>query len=77
MDGESVLGYFKGMSPDWNRRSILRFLAEGCTLAEAREEGRPNREHWIWLHHPFRGKRPPTGTGRGGNLASTMGGGER
>jgi hypothetical protein len=35
VDGESVLGYFMVMSPEWNRRSILRFLAEGCTLDEA------------------------------------------
>lgn len=101
MDAESVLGYFKGMSPDWNRRTILRFLAEGCTLGEAARlvgvhrqtllrwrgentefaervsealtKGKDERTYRMWLRHPFRGKRPPTGKGHGGKSRFTYG----
>lgn len=35
-------------------------------VAVAREKGRRVREYRIWIRHPFRGMRPPTGKGRGG-----------
>jgi hypothetical protein len=36
-----------------------------ATLA-AREAGSVERTFRLWLRHPFRGKRPPTGKGHGG-----------
>lgn len=47
-------------------RRIQRNPDFATAIAEAREEGRPNRERGLWYHHPFRGKRPPTGKGHGG-----------
>lgn len=101
MDAESVLGYSKSMSSDWNQRSILRFLAEGCTLGEAARlvgvhrqtllrwrwentefagrvsealaKGKDERTYRMWLRHPFRGMRPPTGKGNGGKPRFTYG----
>jgi hypothetical protein len=35
-------------------------------VASARETGRKVREYLIWIRHPFRGRRPPTGKGHGG-----------
>ena len=32
----------------------------------ARETGKEERTFRLWLRHPFRGKRPPTGKGNGG-----------
>ena len=94
MDADGSLGYSMGMSPEWNRRSILQFLAEGCTLGEAAllvgvhrqtllrwrlvdpefselvaeslAKGKNERTYRMWLRHPFRGMRPPTGKGHGG-----------
>lgn len=95
MDWDGCLGYSMSMSPDWNRRTILRFLAESCTLgeaarlvdvhrqtllrwrwddsefseqvAEALAKGKDERTYRMWLRHPFREMRPPTGKGHGGN----------
>ena len=39
------------------------FAAE---VAAARETSRAEREYRLWLRHPCRGKRPPTGKGHGG-----------
>ena len=36
-------------------------------VAEARLQGQAERTYRLWLRHPFRGKRPPTGKGHGGN----------
>jgi hypothetical protein len=47
-------------------RRIQRNPDFATAIAEAREEGRPNRERGLWYWHPFRGKRPPTGKGHGG-----------
>jgi hypothetical protein len=83
-----------GMSSNWNQKSVLRFLAEGCTLGEAArlvgvhrqtllrwrwdnpefsqlvtdalEVGKEERTFRLWIRHPFRGCRPPTGKGVGG-----------
>ena len=38
------------------------FAAE---VAQAREVGREERTFRLWLRHPFRGMRPPTGKGHG------------
>lgn len=35
-------------------------------VALARETGKGERTYRLWLRHPFRGKRPPTGKGHGG-----------
>ena len=35
-------------------------------VAEARLQGQAERTYRLWLRHPFRGKRPPTGKGHGG-----------
>jgi hypothetical protein len=35
-------------------------------VAAAREVGKEERTFRLWLRHPFRGKRPPTGKGSGG-----------
>lgn len=35
-------------------------------VALAREAGKEERTFRLWLRHPFRGKRPPTGKGNGG-----------
>ena len=105
MDADGSLGYSMGMSPEWNRKSILQFLAEGCTLGEAARlvgvhrqtllrwrwddpefsdlvaeslaKGKVERTFRIWLRHPFRGKRPPTGKGHGGKPIFTYGLGAR
>lgn len=36
-------------------------------VAAARETGKGERTFRLWLRHPFRGKRPPTGKGHGGS----------
>lgn len=35
-------------------------------VAAAREAGTDERTFRLWLRHPFRGRRPPTGKGHGG-----------
>ena len=35
-------------------------------VLEARQKGQEERQYRLWLRHPFRGKRPPTGKGHGG-----------
>lgn len=44
-----------GVSPDFAQAVVA-----------AREAGREERTFRLWLRHPFRGKRPPTGKGHGG-----------
>jgi hypothetical protein len=39
----------------------------------AREAGRAERTFRLWLRHPFRGLRPPTGKGHGGKPRFTHG----
>ncbi len=101
MDSDGCLGYSLSMSADWNRKSILRFLGEGCTLGEAARlagvhrqtllrwrwespefaesvavalaTGKDERTYRMWLRHPFRGMRPPTGKGNGGSPRFTYG----
>ena len=34
---------------------------------DTRLEGQAERTFRLWLRHPFRGKRPPTGKGHGGS----------
>ena len=45
----------KNVSPDFAQ-----------AVAAARETGKDERTFRLWLRHPFRGKRPPTGKGHGG-----------
>lgn len=46
------------------RKSASTAFAQAVT--EAREIGKDERTFRLWLRHPFRGKRPPTGKGHGG-----------
>jgi hypothetical protein len=45
----------KNVSPDFSQ-----------AVAAAREAGKDERTFRLWLRHPFRGRRPPTGKGHGG-----------
>ena len=40
--------------------------AFNAAVIAAREAGRDERQFRLWLRHPFRGLRPPTGKGHGG-----------
>ncbi len=42
-------------------------------VAEAREVGKEERTYRLWVRHPFRGKRPPTGKGHGRKPVFTYG----
>ena len=42
-------------------------------VAAAREVGKEERTYRLWLRHPFRGMRPPTGKGHGGKPRFTYG----
>ena len=55
----------------WWRCKHLPDLAEAVTLA--RETGKAERTYRLWLRHPFRGKRPPAGKGKGGKPRFTYG----
>lgn len=52
------------------RRALLKRRVASPTFDEAvfaaREAGEKERTYLLWLRHPFRGKRPPTGKGAGG-----------
>lgn len=60
-----------------HRQSLLRW--RWCipdfaqAVAAARETGKTERAYRLWLRHPFRGKRPPTGKGHGGKPRFTYG----
>ena len=43
----------------WQWRQAMPDFAQAVTAA--RELGRDERTFRLWLRHPFRGKRPPTG----------------
>lgn len=59
------------------RRGLLKRRATSPEFAEAvakaREAGKDERTFRLWLRHPFRGKRPPTGKGHGGKPRFTYG----
>ena len=44
-----------------------------AAVVAARETGNEERTYRLWLRHPFRGKRPPTGKGHGGKPSFTYG----
>ena len=52
------------------RQAVLKrqnsSLEFAMAVVEAREVGKVERTFRLWLRHPFRGKRPPTGKGHGG-----------
>ena len=48
----------------WRRMQADRGFAE--QVEQARLAGEPERIFRLWLRHPFRGRRPPTGKGHGG-----------
>ena len=66
-----------GSAAGTSKRAVfLRMAAhpafrEAVTLA--REIGRDEWRYRRWLAHPFRGKRPPTGKGHGGQPAYRYG----
>lgn len=53
-----------------SRRAVTKRRAKSAAfnaaVLAAREAGREEREFRLWLRHPFRGRRPPTGKGHGG-----------
>lgn len=49
---------------EWRWGASSEFAA---AVAAARETGKEERQYRRRLHHPFRGKRPPTGKGHGGS----------
>ncbi|MES2919989.1 MAG: hypothetical protein V4819_00475 [Verrucomicrobiota bacterium] len=53
-----------------SRRGLLKRQHSSPEFAvavlAAREAGKAERTFRLWLRHPFRGKRPPTGKGHGG-----------
>lgn len=68
-------------SGDISRQAIWKRMKSYPEFAKAvvaaREVGKNEREFRIWLRHPFRGKRPPTGKGHGGKPIYTWGLGAR
>ena len=52
------------------RQAVLKRMKASLEFADAvtlaREAGKEERTFRLWLRHPFRGKRPPTGKGRAG-----------
>jgi len=55
----------------WKRMKTHPKFADAVQVA--RESGKSEREFRMWLNHPFRGKRPPTGKGHGGKPLFTWG----
>ena len=65
-----------GLRSGWTIPSRAKSCPEfGLAVAAAREQGREEREYRLWLRHPHRGKRPPTGAPRahGGKPRFTYG----
>lgn len=52
-----------------HRQTLLRWRWDSPEysnlVADALEKGKDERTYRLWLRHPFRGKRPPTGKGHG------------
>jgi hypothetical protein len=52
-----------------HRQTFWRWLKASPEFAEAvsaaRQTGKEKRTFCLWLRHPFRGRRPPTGKGHG------------
>jgi AcrR family transcriptional regulator len=50
-----------------NRATVWRWCRSSPEFAQAvvvaREAGKDEREYRLWLRHPFRGLRPPSGKG--------------
>ena len=53
-----------------DRQTFWRWLKASPEFAyavsSARQTGKEERTFRLWLRHPFRGNRPPTGKGNGG-----------
>jgi hypothetical protein len=60
-----------------SRQAVLKRVNASPDFAQAvtaaREKGSNERSFRLWLRHPFRGKRPPTGKGHGGKPRYTWG----
>ena len=59
------------------KQAVLKRMHASPDFAQAvtaaREAGKEERTFRLWLRHPFRGKRPPTGRGAGGKPRFTYG----
>ena len=55
----------------WWRCGICPDFAQA--VAAAREQGKDERTFRLWLRHPFRGMRPPSGKGHGGKPRFSFG----
>jgi hypothetical protein len=59
------------------RQAVLKRKNASAAFAHAvtaaREAGKAERTFRLWLRHPFRGLRPPTGKGDGGKPRFTYG----
>jgi len=55
----------------WKRTQVSPEFS--AAVDAAREQGMQERIYRLWLRHPFRGRRPPLGTGHGGSPAFTYG----
>jgi hypothetical protein len=53
-----------------SRQAVWKRIKKSPDFREAvevaREAGRKVRDYRLWIRHPFRGKRPPSGKGHGG-----------
>lgn len=60
-----------------SRQAVWKHIKRSPEFCEAvsvaREKGRKDREYLIWVRHPFRGLRPPTGKGHGGKPGFSYG----
>lgn len=59
-----------------DRRAVTYWRADpafDALVRQARDLGAEKRTHLLWLRHPFRGKRPPTGKGHGGKPRFSVG----
>jgi len=62
-EAATVVGIHRQSFWRWNNGSAEFAQA----VAEARVQGQAERTFRLWLRHPFRGRRPPTGRGHGGS----------
>ena len=60
-----------------SRRALVKRIQKSPEFREAvslaRDQGMEEREYLLWLRHPFRGLRPPTGKGHGGKPRFSVG----
>lgn len=62
-----------GINHETMRKRRMRLAGFEAEVQRGLSEGEEERKYRAWLHHPFRGKRPPTGKGHGGKPRYTYG----